>query len=241
MFAKKVNHEVRNPLNVIKGLTDYTLDMLKNIHQEQSPQRDRVSVDKTTLDTAVSDLSVILSTCNFLEHVVSDVLVIQRLETNMLTLNPSLCSMSEVMRELKDSLHQKADEASFIKMTYEFDPECKFVVDPFRLKQILLNYATNALKYTDKGEVVITSCAKDSDTAIVFSVRDTGRGIQESDRPKIFKAFTQLKASDAARHSSQGLGLHLVAMLADRMNATVGYTSIENVGSTFWLRIPYEK
>jgi signal transduction histidine kinase len=145
------------------------------------------------------------------------------------------------MRELREALHQKTDENCFIKVSYEYDASCQFIADQFRLRQVLLNYATNALNYTEKGEVVVKACTTDDDKSIVFSVRDTGRGIKEADRPKIFKAFTTVKASDAARHSSQGLGLYLVAMLADRMNGSVGYSSVENVGSTFWLSIPYER
>jgi signal transduction histidine kinase len=143
------------------------------------------------------------------------------------------------MRELREALHQKTDEHSAINVSYNFE-DCQFIVDNFRLRQILLNYATNALKYTEKGEIVVTAGLADNDTVVMFSVKDTGRGIKEADRPKMFKAFVQLKASDAARHSSQGLGLYLVAMLADRMGGTVGFDSVENVGSTFWLKIPYE-
>jgi signal transduction histidine kinase len=146
----------------------------------------------------------------------------------------------QVMRELREALHQKTDENRFIAVSYNFDPECHFIVDQFRLRQILLNYATNALKYTEKGEIVVTACLADNDTVVEFSVKDTGRGIKEADRDKIFKAFTTVKASDAARHSSQGLGLYLVSMLADRMGCKVGFDSVENVGSTFWLKIPYE-
>jgi two-component system, sensor histidine kinase and response regulator len=145
------------------------------------------------------------------------------------------------MRELREALHQKTDENRFIKVSYEYDASCHFIADQFRLRQVLLNYATNALKYTAKGELVVKARATDDDTSIVFSVKDTGRGIKEADRPKIFKAFATVKASDAARHSSQGLGLYLVAMLADRMGGKVGFTSTENVGSTFWLSIPYER
>jgi two-component system, sensor histidine kinase and response regulator len=235
-MLKYVNHELRNPLNII---ADCTLDTLKISAHQDVDVSDMVLVSRQSLLTAVSDLHTLVSTCTFAEHIVGDVFVIRSLEADTFKRDPTLCYMSDVMRELKDALHLKADDKQHITMNYSFDATCASKADPVRLKQILLNYATNALKFTDKGQVTISARVTACSTAILFSVKDTGIGIKEADRCLIFSTVAQASSSTAGRHSSSGLGLYLVSLLAERMGGSVGYTTVPNAGSTFWFRMPY--
>jgi two-component system, sensor histidine kinase and response regulator len=229
----------RVPLNIIKGLADCTLDTLKISAHQDVDGSDMALVSRQSLLTAVSDLHTLVSTCTFAEHIVGDVSVIRSLEADTFKLNPTLCYMSDVMRELKAALHLKTDDKQHITMNYSFDATCAFRADPVRLKQILLNYTSNALKFTDKGQVTISARVTACSTAILFSVKDTGIGIKEADRCLIFSTVAQASSSTAGRHNSSGLGLYLVSLLAERMGGSVGYTSVPNAGSTFWFRMPH--
>jgi signal transduction histidine kinase len=222
------NHEIRNPLNIVKSMVDYTLQNLINAwkNSEVAPP----------LDTCISDLTVASRACDFMEHIVSDVLVLQRLEDDMLTLNPSVCKLIDVLEEIKHSISQKIDENKSITLTINCPDTLYLFMDEYRFKQILLNLLSNAFKYTTEGFIDIiveleTEC-------VVVSVKDTGRGIRDKYKPLIFEAHAQINPNDISRYGSFGLGLYLVRTLSHRMEWQVGFHSIENVGSTFWCKIP---
>lgn len=216
-----VNHEIRNPLNVIQNFVLFSIDNLENNSDRK-------------VETAITDLQIVASHCEFLEHIVSDILVIQKLEAGKLELDLQLCSVESIMRDLSNATLQKREENRQVEISFVYDPDIVVFVDAFRLKQCLLNYLSNAMKYTTKGSIKLTSVQDDSSTT--FTVADTGQGIDEVNYPKIFKAFTHVNATDAARHGSHGLGLYLVKMLADCMGATVGFTS-SSKGSVFWINV----
>jgi signal transduction histidine kinase len=106
-------------------------------------------------------------------------------------------------------------------------------IDEMRLKQILLNFLTNALKFTESGSITLK--IEEFDQTMKFSVIDTGKGIPQNDKSKIFQPFNQINKEDASRHSGIGLGLYLCKMLSTCMNGKIGFESEFKKGSTFWV------
>lgn len=227
-----VNHEIRNPLNVIKGLVSYISDRLdpyiKNIQK----------LDIELLTTIISDLSTVNGACDMLEHIVTDILDIRKLESGKLNLDIRIVIIHDFIQDVKKTIIQKINEKQTIILKTDYTEDMTMKIDPYRLKQILLNYLTNAVKYTDEGTITILIRQESNTTR--FSVIDTGRGIRAENKYKIFQPFNQISSEDATRYGGIGLGLYLCNMLASRMNGTVGFTSEFSKGSTFWVEFPNE-
>lgn len=245
-----VNHEVRNPLNVIKSLLELNLDQLKRFVGLNNPiefeltkmTNDKESKDKnvsiplTEMMTIISDYYTAIGSCNLVEHIVKDVLDLQKIEENKLVLVEKDVDIIEYITQFNKNIKQKINEKQKVKYEVNIDKNVqKIHTDPMRLTQILLNYFSNAIKFTDEGKIELN--IRRFDEYIRFEVTDTGRGIKESDRPKVFKQFTQLDENDTTRYRGFGLGLYLCNTLATRMNGTVGYESKFGIGSKFWVQL----
>jgi signal transduction histidine kinase len=227
-----VNHEIRNPLNVIKGLVAYVLDRL-------DPFKNTKKVpDKQLLSTIISDLSTVNGACDMLEHIVTDILDIRKLESGKLDLDNKNISIDVFIQDIKKTISQKINEKQTIALECKYPKKLRIHIDPYRLKQIMLNYLTNAIKYTDSGSITIS--VKKKANMLRFSVIDTGKGIREENKSKIFQPFNQLSSHDATRYGGIGLGLYLCNMLAIRMQGLVGFESEYDKGSTFWVEFPIE-
>ena len=240
-----LNHEVRNPMNLIHHLTEYTLDILRNLLQRSHTcgERETISVNKTMLTTAISDLGAVVGACDMLEHVVTDIMVVQKLEANILPLNPQSCLVEAFIEGLKVMLQQKMEEHRAVIFRTECPPDCVVVLDPFRLKQILVNFLMNSLKYTRSGYInleVSDIYDEQQKHSVRFSVHDTGCGVPVSQQHKLFTAHSSVNKNDVTLHQSQGLGLYLCKLLATRMQGTVGFNNRPTGGSTFWVQLPFE-
>lgn len=235
-----VNHEVRNPLNVIKGLNTLILDTLKGIGEDQDDQDDNlINIEKTSFETMLSDLSTVIGACDLLEHIVTDILDIRKLESGKMMLDNKVVLLGEFIKDLVKTVSQKIDEKQSIELKLEYDENSKIFIDPYRLKQIMLNYLTNAIKYTDDGNITIR--IEKIHNILRFSITDTGRGIKDEAKHRIFQPFNQINPEDASRYGGIGLGLYLCQMLATCMGGSVDFESEYGVGSTFWVEFPEEK
>ena len=231
-----VNHEVRNPLNVIKGLNTFILDNLKVIENQD---KDPIKIEKIAFETIISDLSTIVGACDLLEHIVTDILDIRKLESGKMLLDNKIVIVDDFIKDLVKTVSQKVDEKQSLKLDLEYDKDSKVFIDPYRLKQIMLNYLTNAIKYTDEG--TITIMIEDIYEITRFSITDTGRGIKDEAKERIFQPFNQINSDDASRYGGIGLGLYLCKMLAGCMGGDVGFESEYGIGSTFWVEFPKDK
>jgi signal transduction histidine kinase len=219
-----VNHEINNPLNVIKGMVDNTLFRLDEL--------------PTPIEEYRSDLTVVARTCEFLEHIVSDILILQKLEEDILVVHPEVCNMHTILLDIIESVSQKKEENKAVDLKIECDTDLIVTADVFRLKQIMFNLVTNALKYTKQGSILIQACRNDH--GVIITVKDTGIGISDKDKLSIFKPHEQKNIKDIGRHGQYGLGLYLVKILSMRMGWTVGFDSVFGEGSTFWVQIPID-
>ncbi|XWV26388.1 histidine kinase [Tupanvirus soda lake] len=228
-----VNHEIRNPLNVIKGLVEFTLHNISKLDQNKV---DRICMDKMFYDTIVSDLSTVSGSCNMLEHIVTDILDINKLDSGKLELDNKWVKIRTFMNDISKTISQKIDEKQTIKLEVIYEYDLVLYFDIYRMKQILLNFLTNAVKYTIKGKIIIK--IEELNGNYRFSVTDTGRGIKDDAKSRIFQPFNQTNPEDSSRYGGIGLGLYLCKMLTERMGGKIGFESTFEVGSTFWVDFP---
>jgi signal transduction histidine kinase len=215
---------MRNPLNIIRGMVDYTLRTLDD--------------QPTPIEVCRSDLIVVVRTCDFVEHIVSDILALQKLEENDLELEIQPCDIKNVLEDIEESVvAQKVEENKRVVLHMQCNDHIVLNTDEFRLKQVILNLLTNAMKYTKVGTIIVEATMENLET-VLSTVKDTGIGIAEDKKHLIFQAHLHNDIRKIGRHGSYGLGLYLVHALSRRMSWTVGFESVLGIGSTFWVRIP---
>lgn len=218
------SHEIRNPLNVIKGIVDYTLRTIDQI--------------PTPVGICRADLTIVARTCDFLEHIVSDILVLQLLEENRLTLDIKPCHLKKVFDDIMESTVQKMEENKRVTLHMECTDQIVLQADEFRLKQVILNLLTNSIKYTTVGSITVKAEVEHESDSVLITVKDTGVGIAENRKHLIFQVQKQTDVKEIGRHGSYGMGLYLVRILSKRMSWAIGFESKLGDGSTFWVRIP---
>lgn len=232
-MLRYVNHEIRNPLNIIKGLSYFTFGKIKEF---ANCEGNTICIDRKILDMLISDLSTVCGSCDMVEHIVTDILDIDKLDSGKLNLNNEWIKIHDFINDIKKSISQKIDEKQTITLEKVYDKKLILFFDRYRMKQILLNFLTNSIKYTNNGKITIK--IEEKENYYYFSISDTGRGIQEKDKNKIFNPFDLTSADDVSRYGGIGLGLYLCKMLVERMGGTIGFQSLYRSGSTFWVEFP---
>jgi protein-histidine pros-kinase len=221
-FLANMSHELRTPLNSIIGFA-------KLMHHG------RVG--------AVSDiqreyLGDILNSSNHLLQLINDVLDLSKIEAGRMNFAPELVDLSHIIGEVRDTVRTLA-ATKRIRMIVDVSHECVGLeLDPGRLKQVLYNYISNALKFTDEGGDVYISARIEGPSHFRIEVRDTGIGIRPEDVPKLFVEFRQLDASAAKKHQGTGLGLALTKRIVEAQSGRVGVESTWGKGSTFFAVLP---
>lgn len=217
-FLSNMSHEIRTPLNGVIGFTE----LLRNTHLDKN-QHDYL---ENAIVSANSLLSVINDILDF-SKIESGKLEIEQVKTDIIVLLENAADIIKIMAAKKG-----------LELLLNIQPDIpRFMyIDPVRTKQILVNLLSNAVKFTHAGEVElqVDFHQKSNRTGTLsISVRDTGIGIKEADKKKLFKAFSQADTSTTRRYGGTGLGLIISNSLAERMGGTIEFESVSGQGTTF--------
>lgn len=225
-FLATMSHEIRTPLNGVIPLLDIVLST-----KLAPDQRDY-------LMTAYRSARELL-------RIVDDILDYSKIEANKLELEAVGINLREVLDAVK-RLMEKAAESKGLSFSVTIDPAVRLAVrgDPVRLRQILTNLVSNAIKFTERGSVAIRVTRKGetrSHNEVMFQVQDTGVGIAPDAADKLFQPFSQADASTTRIHGGTGLGLVICKRIVDLMGGKIGVKSEIGRGSTFWFSVPFLK
>ena len=221
-FLANMSHELRTPLNSIIGFAKLL-------------QHGRVGA---VSDTQREYLGDILNSSNHLLQLINDILDLSKVEAGRLEFFPEPIDLPQLVGEVRDSVRAIA-AAKGIALHMLIAAECTGIeLDAAKLKQVLYNYVSNALKFTEEGGAVTISAAPEGPDHFRISVADSGIGIASSDIPKLFSEFSQLDSSAAKRHQGTGLGLALTRRLVAAQGGKVGVESTPGHGSTFYAILP---
>jgi signal transduction histidine kinase/DNA-binding response OmpR family regulator len=223
-FLSNVSHEIRTPLNGIMGFAEAILS---------SP----------SLEQAREQSQVILRESNVLLMLVNDLLDLVKIESGKLVVEHVPVDLAQVLRELSQSaaIQARAKGLAFAA-TIAVDVPGRVLSDPLRLRQIMLNLISNAIKFTEHGEVRVTVEPAPGDGApgVRICVRDTGIGVPADKQHAIFDSFVQADVSTTRKYGGTGLGLAIVRQLVGLLGGQIGLDSQPGRGSTFWFIVPAE-
>jgi signal transduction histidine kinase len=220
-FLSNMTHEFQTPLNSILALTRLLLERADgDLTSEQEKQ-------VTFIREATEDLS----------ELVHDLLDIAKVEAGKVTLRPSTFSVQDLFGALRGLMRplQHSDEVALVFDAPDLAP--LLYTDEGKVSQVLRNYISNALKFTERGEVRV-SAQYDQTATVVFRVSDTGIGIAPEDQGRLFHEFGQVPNRLQSKVRGTGLGLSLSKRLGELLGGSVGMESTPGQGSTFWLRLP---
>lgn len=220
-FLATISHEIRTPLNAMLG----NLELL-----DKAPDPSR---QKSRLHSVTSAARMLLDMLN-------NVLDMTKIEADRMTLEAASFRIDELVRDVVE-LFEPVAAAKGVALCAEVDPRIvrPYVGDPLRVRQIVVNLVSNAIKFTERGSIALSVFVPGTDaTPVMIRVSDSGIGMTAAQVERVFEPFAQADASTARRFGGTGIGLALSHKLAESMGGRIAVDSVPNVGSTFVVTLP---
>ncbi len=222
-FLSNMSHEIRTPMNAIMGMTDVALRQDMN-------------------DEVKNCLGIIKSSASGLLEIINDILDSSKIEAGKIEIVEDTYSTRSLINDVRAMIDARNAEKK-LPIYYHIQESLpvKFEGDMVRIKQVMVNYATNAIKYTDSGQIDITIEAHNDsqgNTLLYYAVKDTGQGIKEEDMAKLFNMYAQVDVKKNHHKEGTGLGLAISKQLVELMDGHINVESTYGVGSTFSFEIP---
>lgn len=224
-FLSVISHELRTPLNPIIG---YVEILLRSSNTDESSRQ----------------LGLIKQYAEHLQSLIDRVIDFSRFERGRIAITTEPVDYQRLCRNALSLLKGQADEKN-IELHYLSKSQDGFpqtlLIDRVKIQQVVLNLVSNALKFTEQGSIALSTSLQRStedEYTLRIEVKDTGIGIEDSDRDLVFKPFSQIDVSLTRQYSGMGLGLAITQRIVEALNGQIGFFSKKGVGSTFWLEIP---
>ncbi|MGB0712888.1 MAG: ATP-binding protein [Gammaproteobacteria bacterium] len=222
-FLARMSHEIRTPISGLLGI----LDLLKDLEGMQQDVRAQLELAHKS---AVGLLTIL-----------DDILDLSKIEAGKLSIESVSFDLRRLVEDVTDMFaHRALAKGIHMASRVDYALPRQVLGDPTRIRQVLSNLISNAVKFTSKGEIMI-SVEPSGEGGVYFSVRDTGIGISDAARDRIFESYVQAEADTTREFGGTGLGLSLSRELVERMDGKIGVNSKEGQGSVFYVVLPLEE
>lgn len=222
-FISMASHELRTPITSLRGY-------LSMMHEGALGEMTDLAQEKVTM---------MLGSADRLSELVEDLLNVSRIEQGRLTINYEVLQIEPVVEQVMAELKVQADQKG-LNFVYEkpAQPLPKLLLDPGRLKQVLVNIIGNSIKYTPEGSVTVTTIYKEEDNMVEIKCADTGLGMTQKQRERLFTKFYRVKTAQTEHIKGTGLGLWITKQLIELMQGEILVDSIKDVGTQMAINFP---